>query len=244
MRARPNPAAGGASGALALATVLLAAAAVPPAAADVELGLQLGKTFTVGSHALRWEGNRAGSPLIYETDPPDGGVALAAAVLWPWEDRFRFGVSVHAVDAGAWVFDEDDWRAVRDVPGDAAFGAVEMGQIDAFGAAWRVDALGPGVGRFGRTFASATYGYYRWKVDRPRGAATFPAAATDSLAWEVTDQGTPGAQQSAVGASLALGIERAFGPRHTVGISFSGTGLSSDFTRRYLGAHVEWRWRL
>jgi hypothetical protein len=202
----------------------------------------VGRTFAVDTPALRWQGERAGQPVVYETDGPGGGFSVAATALWPWEDRFRFGVSVHAVDAGAWLFEEDAWSATRGAAG-GAIGALELGQVDAFGAAWRADALGPAF-RFGRTYASATYGYYRWKVDRPTGFATAPAALADSLRWEVPGQAIAGAQQSAVGATLAIGIERGLGTRHSIGFAVGGTLLSSDFTRRFLGAHVEWRWRL
>jgi hypothetical protein len=212
------------------------------AAANPEIALQAGRTFAVSSPELTWRGVRPNGEVVYQAQKPDGGYAVSASVLWPWAERFRFGLSMHAVDAGSWRFEESSWRAATGTTG-SDFGTLQIGQLDAWGGAWRADILGPAIGRVGYGFASVSYGYYRWKNDRP-GFASLPAAVSDSLTWEVPGQSNPGAAQSGVGASLALGIERSFGERQTFGLSISGTTLSSDFTRRYLGAHLEWRWRL
>ena len=78
------------------------------------------------------------------------------------------------------------------------------------------------MGTLGRSYATASYGYFRNRHDR----------VGHSLG-----------EVSAVGGSLGLGIERSLSPHHALGLAASGTWMSDDFTRRYGSASLDWRWR-
>ena len=88
-------------------------------------------------------------------------------------------------------------------------------------AARRVDALGPGLGRNFRSYATGSYGYVRFVHDRV---------------------GSLKDAHSGVVGSLGLGVERTLNPHHALGLNAGGTWLSDDFTRRYGSAALEWRW--
>ena len=190
---------------------LLAAAGAGPAVAGIarpELALELGRSFGVQSERSGWF--------------DQGGFTASLAALWPWEDRFRFGVSAFAADFGTL----DLAQAASDLLGDASlvepFGELVVGHRQAWGAAWRVDALGPRVGRLGRSFASGSYGYFRLRVD---------------------DSGKALGENSGLGGAIGVGLQRAITPRHTLAFAASHTWMSDDFTRRYGSAGLEWQWR-
>jgi hypothetical protein len=82
--------------------------------------------------------------------------------------------------------------------------------------------MGPSVGRLGRSFATGSYGYFRFRNDHlgdPRGAV------------------------SALGGSLGLGLEHSFTSRQTLGLVAAGTWMSDDFTPHYGSAAFEYKWR-
>ena len=190
---------------LSLSALAAAVVALPCAAfARPELAFQLGRTFAVGSRL----------PDAYN----QGGFNLSGGVLWPWENRFRFGVVWFASDLGSQL------RHVTlvDSTGSKNYGSIETGHLGTWGAAWRVDALGPRLGSLGRGYATASYGYFRFNHDHV-------GRLQDAV--------------SAVGGSLDLGIERTLTPHHTLGLAAGATWMSDDFTRRYGTASLEWRWR-
>jgi hypothetical protein len=188
--------------------VALAAAAVAPRAARAdrpELAFQMGRTFAVGSKT---------SGAFDQ-----GGFLVSAGALWPYEDRFRFGFQIFATDYGnnlAPVILADPSGGPSKV-----YGTIDSGHRGAFGAAWRADAMGPKLGGFGRSYATATYGYYRNTQDRV---------------------GREVGALSSVGGSVGLGLERKLTPHHALGLAASATWMSDDFTRRYGSASLEWRW--
>jgi hypothetical protein len=190
-------------------TVALAAVGVAAAHASAyrpELAFQLGRTFAVGSRT---------------SDAYDqGGFSLSVGALWPWESRFRFGAVLFASDFGSEVLPV----SLSDPSGGPSkyYGSIDFGHRGAWGAAWRVDALGPRVGRLGRGYATASYGYFRYRQDRV---------------------GRPLDELSAVGGTLGVGLERPLGAHHALGVTTSSTWMSEEFTRRYGSASLEWRWR-
>jgi len=187
--------------------VVLAVAATPPAARAErpELSFQMGRSFAVGS--------RTSGAF------DQGGFVLGAGALWPYENRLRFGVQVFASDFG----NDIEPVVLPDPSGGPSkrYGSIDFGHRGAWGAAWRVDAMGPRLGRVGRSYATATYGYYRNKQDRV---------------------GRDVSALSAVGGSLGLGLEHALSPHHALGVAASATWMSDDFTRRFGSASLEWRW--
>jgi hypothetical protein len=195
--------------AIAVLIVALAAASVGPASAELyrpDLAFQVGRTFAVGSR---------------EKDAFDeGGFSLSLGALWPWENRFRFGAVLFATDFGTRV------RPVSlvDPSGGPSkyYGSIDFGHRGAWGAAWRVDALGPRVGRLGRSFLTGSYGYFRYRHDLV---------------------GRPLGELSAVGGSVGLGLERTLSPHFALGATASATWMSEEFTRAYGSAALESRWR-
>ena len=191
--------------AAALTLLTLSLVLAPQARARPELGFQAGRTFAVGS------------PVSDAFN--QGGFTASGSALWPWEKRFRFGASVFAADFG------NEVRAVSlaDAGGGPprVYGTIDFGHRGAWGAAWRVDALGPVFGHGTRSYATGSYGYVRLVRDRVGSSR--------------------GARCGVVG-SLGLGLERTLNPRHALGLTAGGTWLSDDFTRRYGSAALEWRW--
>jgi hypothetical protein len=171
-----------------------------------EMSLQLGRTFAVGS--------RVSGAF------DQGGFTVAAGLLWPWEQRFRFGAQFFGADFGHDV----EKVTLADPSGGPSkdYGSIDFGHLGAWGAAWRVDALGPRLGTVGRGYLTASYGYFRNQFDRVGNAK---------------------GSVSSVGGSLGLGVERTLGPHHALGLAAGATWMSEDFTRRYGSASLEWRWR-
>ncbi len=192
---------------LVLAAALVAAVA-PSARAGVyrpDLSLSLGRTFSVGSNV--------------DGAFDQGGFALTAGALWPWEGRFRFGAQFVASDFGDLVLPVSLADPSGGPPKD--YGEISYGHRAAYGAAWRVDAVLPNLGSAGSPYVTGTYGYFRYRQDRV---------------------GEPLGALSAVGGSLGIGFERAMTSHHTLGLSMSQTWMSEDLTRRYASASLEWRW--
>jgi hypothetical protein len=189
-----------------LAALLVAAGPARAAAYRPELVFQAGRTFLVGS------------PTKDAYD--QGGFQVTAGALWTWENRFRFGAELFASDFG---------DVVRQVtladPGGGppkVYGSTDQGHLGARGARWRVDALGPRIGRLGRGYATGTFGYFRILRDRV---------------------GRQAGALSAVGGSTGIGLERALTPHHALGIGINRTLMTDGFTRQYGSAAIEWRWR-
>ena len=175
------------------------------AQARPDWGFTAGRTFAVGS------------PQIDAFN--QGGFTAAGSALWPWNDRFRFGATMFASDLG----NEVRQVTLADAGGGPpkVYGSIDFGHRGAWGAAWRVDALGPGLGRNFRSYATGSYGYVRFVHDRV---------------------GSLKDAHSGVVGSLGLGVERTLNPHHALGLNAGGTWLSDDFTRRYGSAALEWRW--
>src|SRR5262249_28134648 len=141
------------------------------------------------------------------------------SLMWPWENRFRFGASLFAADLGYLL----DHVVVRDTTDGSVrdYGSIEVGHLDAWGVTWRADALGPRFGPLGRGFASASYGYLRLQAD---------------------EVGVHVAEANAVGGGLALGIEHSLTPHQTLALLGGVTRLTDEFTRYYGSGSLEWRW--
>ena len=194
-----------------------------PGSAAPELALQVGRSFgakTQGAVAQVRDENGATIAVLNANRRPHGSFSIAGSALWPWEERFRFGVQALASDMGSWNFLDE----AGEPPSVAALGigGLEVGHLAAWGGGWRADVLGPEAWRFGRSYASATYGYYRWEVDRHGHSVT---------------------AMSSLGASLGLGIEHRMGTRNSLGVALSATRMTGDFTEHFFGAGLEWRWR-
>ena len=189
------------------AAALAVAASVPSTASACrpELSFQLGRSFAVDS------------PVPDAFD--QGGFVLSLGALYPWQNRFRFGLQLFAADFGNEVMPV----TLADPSGGPSknYGTIEFGHRGSWGAAWRTDVLGPRLGWLGRGYATATYGYYRNRQDHV-------GAEVGAL--------------SAVGGSFGLGLERPLTPHHALGASASATWMSDDFTRRFGSAALEWRW--
>ena len=199
MRARRAALASVATGAALLFGARLACAGIP----HPELALEAGRTFGVSS------------PTSGQYD--QGGLTFGGSVLWNWENRFRFGVQTLASDSGS----QTEHIMTNDTP-PVDYGVTVQGHRAVFSASWRTDWLGPAVGKFGRTFVTGSYGYFRFRNDH---------------------LGDPRGSVSAVGGSLGLGLEHSFTPKQTLGLVAAGTWMSDDFTPHYGSAAFEYKWR-
>ena len=77
-----------------------------PRAGRVWVGCVLGALLLVAprAHAAAELGLTAGTTLGVNGEPGSGGVSAAASLLWPFEERWAFGLVVHA--------DENGWCTV------------------------------------------------------------------------------------------------------------------------------------
>ena len=95
---------------VAVARLIVAAAvsvAATQAAACPELGLQVGRSFgakTQDQGVILLDKSGAQIASLQANRKPHGSFSVAASLLWPWEERFRFGVQAIASDLGSWVF--------------------------------------------------------------------------------------------------------------------------------------------
>lgn len=185
--------------ALVLAADLRTARAVPLP----EVMAEMGRSFAVDS------------PVDGVFD--QGGISAALSALWPVEDRLRFGVSLFADEVGsqfAEVIDESQNPPV-------SLGVFDLAHINVYGGAWRLEAIGPPLGRLS-TFARGDFGLYRFQADEN---GDFIAAATK------------------VGWSLGGGAMLPVRENHAVGITFSFDRVFDDLTRDYMSAALAWHWR-
>ena len=189
--------------ALAAALAGRARAGVPPP----ELSVAAGRTFAVGK----------GSDGAYD----QGGFTLSLAALWPWEDRFRFGVEAFYSDLGEQIKP----IVLPDAKGGPSkeYGSVELGHIGTRGAGWRLDVLGPKLGRRARGFATVRYSVHRLLADA---------------------QGQVFGARTARGGSIGLGVERAVGPRQTLSLTAAWDQVfNEEVARHFARGGLEWRWR-
>ena len=172
-----------------------------------DVAFSLGRAFAVGKG--------------FDGTLDQGGFTAFGSALWGWEDRFRFGVSLFAADLG-----EDIETVVLEDPSGGPprdYGQVQYAHLGTFGGAWRVDALGPALGRSGRSFATASYGIYRLQADQ---------------------QGTVLTARTALGARLGLGAERRFTPHHSFGLILAYNRVfNEEVAQRFASGDLEWRWR-
>ena len=156
---------------------------------------------------------------LSRTGGTGSGPMMGGALLWDWNDRFRFGVTGFGADFGTRL------QSVRGLAGSDTpqeLGDIETEHRGAWGVGWRIDAMGPHTQRWGRAFATATYQAARFGVDR---------------------QGRSLEARSAMAASLAAGWERAFGAHIELALAAGPTILTAAETERFTSAHLEWRWR-
>jgi hypothetical protein len=191
---------------LLVAGLLLAAA--PPSRADVRgpvLALSAGGAFGASSGLSR--------------DVRASGLAMGGALQWEWDDRFRFGLGGFGADFGSRVV------SVRGLGGSETpqdLGDIETEHRGAWGVGWRVDALGPHAGGWGRSFATVSY-----------EAAWFGADA----------QGRSLDSRGAMATTVMAGWERPIGAHVALALAAGPTFLTSDRTEHFSRAHLEWRWR-
>lgn len=158
----------------------------------------------------------AGTTLAILGQPNDGGLAAAAAALWPVEDHFAFGLTAFADDLGAAVGQLHD-------PNDATLllGTAELAHRSSLGAAWRLDARlersgGPAL------VASGTWGYARI-IDDHRGDRVGAVGST--------------------GFGLGGGARYSIFKSNTLGLMIRYQRFFNDRAGRYASAAVEWGWR-
>jgi hypothetical protein len=96
-----------------------------------------------------------GSSFAVLGSPDDGGTSGSLSLLWPVAGGLRFGVMVHADDAGSVLSQEFDT--------DSARVTIETSHRMAMGASWRLDV--ERRWRRLRPFASATLGWSRVSDD-------------------------------------------------------------------------------
>lgn len=203
-----------------LAAWLLMAGSLPAHAIPrPEIATEIGRTFMIDG------------PLEGVFD--QGGFATTLSALWPVDDRFRFGVSLFADEAGSW---RDDFASVLQGDGGflgepvrltpeelaslAALGSFDFGHVNIYGAAWRLEAAGPRVGRF-NTFARGGFGLYQIHVDLI---------------------GTYIDSEAAVGWSAGGGALLPLGAHNAVGLTVAFDRVFHDYFRHYMSAGLSWRW--
>jgi len=121
----------------ALLALLLAA---PNAHAAAELGLTAGTTFNVNG------------------SPGSGGVCASAALLWPFEERYAFGLVVHADDQGSGLTELFDPNTGQ------SLGTVGDLHRWTFGASWRGEARLTNSRKWSVIWG-ADFGYARQEAD-------------------------------------------------------------------------------
>ena len=176
---------------------------IPRSIQRPEVAIELGRSFLVES------------PVDGTFD--QGGFSSALAVLWPVDDRMRFGVSLFADDAGTKSIELVDPSQSPPV----ALGRFDLQHLNLYGAAWRLEASGPRV-RGLETFARGEWGVYQLHVD--------------ALGSFVTAETTPG---FALGGGAMAHVKEG----HAVALAVSFHRVWIDSTRDYMSAALAWRWR-
>jgi hypothetical protein len=155
-----------------------------------------------------------GATTAVDGAPNNGGASLALSLLWPLEDRFRFGVMGFTDDLGV-------GRDRLVAPDGTDLGPIPGFHRAVTAAVWRIEAH-PSSGGAWDPFATATWGVYRLVDDR-HGEVT---RATGSA-----------------GFGLGMGLARRLATTHAAGVALRYQWLSRGEAGRYLSAAVEWRWQ-
>jgi hypothetical protein len=161
-----------------------------------------------------------GTTLAILGEPDEGGASVSAGLLWPVEgpealgDRMRFGVHLFADDLGARL------TRLLDPNDQSDLGLAEDLHRDAFGAAWRLDAVFDGPGGW-IPYTSGTWGFY-WVQDDVRGDARDAVGST--------------------GFSLGAGLLRPIAGASSLGLGVRYHRLFNDVAGRYASLSAEWRW--
>ena len=199
-----------------LGALLLLSAAVEPAPAATwpEIALELGSSFGVDGEIESVGGEDLDVDAAIELQ--DGGISLGLSALWPVLERARFGVRGFMTDVGSL---QGHFTDANDP--SVSVGTVEVAHVDVYGAAWRLELDGPDWGRL-RTFVNGDLGIYRFEADE-RGEVF---GAVTRAGW-----------------ALGGGAEIPVGAGHAAGLTVRFDRAFDDFTRYWMSAAVEWRWR-
>jgi len=187
-----------------VAALLLAASAVPARAFPLpELMAEAGRSFAVDSQ-------KGG---VFD----QGGFSSALSLLWPVEDFLRIGFTGFADDIGSLEAERFDHSTNPPTP----LGIFELAHANVYGGAWRMDVLGPRLGRLD-TFARGDWGAYWFRVDQ---------------------QGDVLAKSEKVGWSLGGGLMLPLRESHAIGLTIAYDRVFSNFTRDFMSANFAWHWR-
>ncbi len=177
--------------------------AVPRAQAAAELGLTAGTTFNVNG------------------EPGSGGVCSSIALLWPFEDKYAFGLVVHADDQGSGLTELFDPNTGQ------SLGTVGDLHRWTFGASWRGEARLSDSRRW-RILWGADFGYARQEADvrgEVQDAVSDVMVATGpTLLWKMAGGQT-------------LGLSGAW--KH----AFVSREANPDRTTEWASMALTWRWQ-
>jgi len=146
-------------------------------------------------------------------DVGDGGFSLSLAAMWPFGDRYAFGIVGMADDMGSEI------GPLLDPNDGTNLGSTELAHRSVIGGAWRADASLPGRWRL-EPYVSGSWGIYR--------------VADDHF-------GDRYASVGSTGFSLGGGVARPLG-RGSLGAVVRYQRLFNDVVGRYWIAAAEWRW--
>jgi len=177
------------------------------------LALTLGATAAVAAGHPEVVG-AVGTTTAVDGALNSGGASVALSLLWPLEERFRFGVMGFADDLG-------QQRAQLVAPDGTPLGPIPGYHRATLAAVWRLEAH-PSVGGAWDPYASATWGMYRLSDD-------LHGDATRTL--------------GSAGFGLGLGCARRIATTHAAGLAVRYQWLMRGDTGKYLSAALEWRWR-
>ena len=155
----------------------------------------------------------AGATAAVQGGPGAGGPSFSLSLMWPVDERVRFGVMAFTDDLG------DRTGRLRDSQG-ADLGPISVLHQAARGAAGRAEAHMAGGRRYD-AFALGTWGVYR-VGDDVRGARV--------------------RRTNAGGLGLGVGVTRTVSATQTAGLTLRYQQLWRGVIQRYLSASVEWRW--
>ncbi len=198
----------------AIGVAVAAFTAAPAWAAWPEFVIEVGNSFGVDGSI---EQLQAEDPeLGVRVHVEDGGFNVGLSALWPVVERVRFGVRGFVTDVGSI---QGDFQDANDPA--VSVGTVELAHIDAYGVAWRAEVQGPAWKRVS-TFATGDLGLYRLEADQY--GEVF--GATSKLGW-----------------ALGAGVTMPVGTRYSLGATARFDRVFDDFTRYWMSAALEWRWR-
>ena len=154
-----------------------------------------------------------GGTAAVQGDPGQGGVSLALAVLWPFENRFRLGLMGTLDDLGA--------REARlRSPSGVDLGPTSDLHRAAQSLTWRAEAH-LREARGWHAFAAGLWGLYR---------------VADDLSGDLQSRIITG------GGGVGVGVLRSVSGGHAAGVTVRSQWLSRGAASRYLSAAAEWRW--